>query len=207
MMPCASFGQLLLVDDGRAARPRIRRRRGARPGPLRQSRRAAAATPAAASVSPAGWPSVSLTALKRSRSSRNTEQRCLRRDRADQRIVERPAQDLAVGKAGQRILARQPVELDFRLAHLGQVGGEAAEAEEAADFVVDRPARDRPPDFVLGLGPDDEVLEGDVRRQIETERPFRRRPAVGGLGRNQVGERAVDQVGWARGPGRRPRCR
>ena len=31
------------------------------------------------SVSPAGWPSVSFTALKRSRSRRKTEQRCLRR--------------------------------------------------------------------------------------------------------------------------------
>ena len=103
----------------------------------------------------------------------------MRRDRADQRVVERPAKGFAVGEAGQRVLAREPVELDLRLPHLGQVGSEAAKAEEAADLVVDRPAGDRPPDLILGLGADDQVLEGDVRRQIEAERPFRRRAAVG----------------------------
>ena len=112
--------------------------------------------------------------------------------RADQRVVERAPKHFAIGKPGQRILARQPVELDLRLAHLGQVGSEAAEAEEAADLVMHRPARDRPPDLVLGLGADDQVLERDVRRQVETERPFRRRAAVRRLGRNEVGERAVE---------------
>ena len=116
-------------------------------------------------------------------------------NRADQSIVERAAKRFAVGEAGQRVLPGEPIELDLRLAHLGQVGGEAAEAEEAADLVVDGPAGDRPPDLVLGLGPDDQILEGDVRGQIEAERPFRGRASVGGLGRDQVGEGPVEQVG------------
>ncbi len=84
-------------------------------------------------------------------------------DGAHQRIVECPAKRLAVGEPGQRVLAREPVELDFRLAHLGQVGGESAESEETPDLVVHRPARDRPPRLVLGLGANDQVLEGDMR--------------------------------------------
>ena len=102
-------------------------------------------------------------------------------DCAHQCIVERPAKRLAVGKSRQRILAREPVELDFRLAHLGEVGGEAAETEETADLVMDRPASDRPPDFVLRLGADDQVLECDVGGEIEAKRPLRRCASVGGF--------------------------
>jgi hypothetical protein len=40
---------------------------------------------------------------------------------ADQSIVKRPAKGLSVGQAGQGILTRQPVQLDFRLPHLGKV--------------------------------------------------------------------------------------
>ena len=116
-------------------------------------------------------------------------------DRAHQSIVERAAKRFAIGEARQRILAREAVELDLRLAHLGQVGSEAAKAEEMAELVVHRPARDRPPDLVLGLGADNEILERDVRRKIESERPFRGRAAVGGFGRNKVGERPLEQVG------------
>ncbi len=82
---------------------------------------------------------------------------------SDQGIVERPSKHFAIGEAGQRILLREPVELDLRLPHLGEVGGEAAEAEEPADLIVDRTTGDRPPDLVLGLGSDDQVLEGNVR--------------------------------------------
>ena len=95
--------------------------------------------------------------------------------RADQGIVQRAAKGFAVGKAGQRILPGKPVELDLRLPDLGQVGCEAAVAEEASDLVMDGTAGDRPPDLVLGLRPDDEVLKGHVRQQIEAERPFRSR--------------------------------
>ena len=66
-------------------------------------------------------------------------------------------------EAGKRVLPRKPVELNLRLAHLGQVGGKSTETEEAADFVMNRPAGQRPPDLVLGLGSDDQVLEGNVR--------------------------------------------
>src|SRR5260221_10932215 len=75
-------------------------------------------------------------------------------DGADQGIVERPAEGLPVSETSECVLARKPVELDLGLAHLGQVGGEATEAEETADLVVYRPARQRPPGFVLGLGAD-----------------------------------------------------
>ena len=116
-------------------------------------------------------------------------------DRADEGVVERAAKSFAVGEPGQRVLTRKPVELDLGLPHLGQVGGEAAKAEEAAHFVVDRTAGDRPPDLVLGLGPDDEILKRNVRRKIETESPFGGRASVGGFGRNEVGERPLEQVG------------
>ena len=59
-------------------------------------------------------------------------------DRADQRIVERPAKRLAVGEAGQRILPREAVELDLRLAHFREIGSKAAEAEKAPDLVMHR---------------------------------------------------------------------
>ena len=116
-------------------------------------------------------------------------------DRADECVVERPAKSFAVGKPRKRVLARQPVEFDLRLPHLGQVGGEAAKAEEVAELIVHRPSRDRPPDLVLSLGSDDEVLERNMRRKIETESPFRGRASVGGFGRNEVSERPLEQVG------------
>ena len=116
-------------------------------------------------------------------------------DCAHQGIVERPAKGFAVGEASQRILAREPVELDLGLPHLGQVGSKAAKAEEVAELIVHRPARDRPPDLVLGLGADNEVLERDVRRQIEAKRPFGSCAAVGSVGRDEVGERPFEQIG------------
>ena len=126
--------------------------------------------------------------------------------RADQSVVERPAQRFAVGEAGQRILAREPVELDLRLAHLGQVGCKAAKAEEAADIVVNRTARDRPPDLVLGLGPDDEVLKGDVRRQIEAEGALRRRlPSAVSVEMRSVNGRSSRSAGSR--PSASRRCR
>ena len=64
-------------------------------------------------------------------------------DRGEQCVVERAAKHFAIGEPGQRILPRQPVELDLRLAHLGQIGCEAAEPEEAADAVMNRLAGNR----------------------------------------------------------------
>src|SRR6185295_18381742 len=83
-------------------------------------------------------------------------------NRAKQRIIQCPAKHFPVGKAGERILPRKSIELHLRLPHLGQVGCKAAEAEEATDFVVDRAAGDRPPNLILGLGPDDQVLKSDM---------------------------------------------
>ena len=39
-----------------------------------------------------------------------------------------------------RAMGREPVQLDLRLAHLGQVRREAAEAEEMAELIVHRPS-------------------------------------------------------------------
>src|SRR5947207_11969617 len=86
---------------------------------------------------------------------------------AHQRIVERAAKGLAIGQPGQRVLTRKAIELDFRLAHLGEVGGEPAETEESADLVMHRPARKRPADLILGLGAKDQVLERYGGGQIE----------------------------------------
>src|SRR4030095_5478964 len=96
-------------------------------------------------------------------------------NRSHQSVVERSAQRFPVGEAGERILPRKPVELDLRLAHLGKVRREATEAEEMAELVVHRPPGDRPPDLILGLGANDQVLKSNVRGEIEAERPFRSR--------------------------------
>src|SRR6059058_4202310 len=63
-----------------------------------------------------------------------------------------------------------------------------------AELVVHWPTRDRPPNLILGLGADNEVLKRDVRRQIETTRPFRSRASVGSVRRDTVGERPLEQV-------------
>ena len=59
---------------GRAAPPRTRRRRAGRPGPPRRSPMVSRWATCFSSASPIGWPSVSLTFLKRSRSIRNKAQ-------------------------------------------------------------------------------------------------------------------------------------
>lgn len=63
-------------------------------------------------------------------------------NRAHERVVKRSAKRFAVREARQRILFCKPIEFDLRLAHFGKVGGEAAEAEETADLVVDGAASD-----------------------------------------------------------------
>ena len=55
-----------------------------------------------------------------------------------QRLVERLAHHRAVGQAGQRIEAREPGDFLLGAALLGEVGADAAEAEEAAALVEDR---------------------------------------------------------------------
>src|SRR4051794_21699838 len=90
-----------------------------------------------------------------------------------QRIVERAPKRLAVGETRQGVLPSETVEFDLGLADFRQVRRKAAIAEKTANLVVNRAAGDGPPDFVLGLGPDDEVLKRDVGRQIEAQSPFR----------------------------------
>src|SRR4029453_18267470 len=101
---------------------------------------------------------------------------------AQQRIVQCPAKHFPVGEAGERILPRKPIELYFRLPHLSQVRGKAAEAEEAPYFIVNGPAGDRPPDLILGLGAYDQILKGDMGREIEAERALRCGISLFGVG-------------------------
>jgi hypothetical protein len=124
-------------------------------------------------------------------------------NRADESIVQCTAKGLSVSEPGKRVLPGEAIKLDLRLPNLGQVRCEAAVAEKASDLVMHRAAGNRPPDLVLGFRPNDEILESDVRQQIETERPFRGRACVRRFGRNQVGERTVEQV--ARFTPERPR--
>ena len=86
-----------------------------------------------------------------------------------QRFVERLAHHRAVGQAGQRIEPREARNLALGLALLGEVGADAAKAEEAAALVEDRIARKRPVDVLLARRADDHVGEGEAGRKVEAE--------------------------------------
>ena len=75
---------------------------------------------AISSRSPRGWPSVSLTCLNWSRSMKCTAH-CCPRAHARQRVFHAVAQDGAVRQAGQRVVARQVVDLAPRRLALGDV--------------------------------------------------------------------------------------
>ena len=125
------------------------------------------------SASPIGWPSVSLTFLKRSRSIRNRAQPPAAPLLVLQRLVERAAHQHPVGQAGQRIIFGEAVDLVLGAALLGQIGADAAEAEEAAMLVEARRARQRPPDFGAGVGAHGDVGEGQAGGEVEAQRALR----------------------------------
>ena len=115
--------------------------------------------------------------------------------RVAQRLVERLAHHRAVGQAGQRIEPGEPVDLLLGAALLGEVGADAAEAEEAAAIVEDRVARQRPVDVLLARRPDDDVGEGEAGGQVEAERlALLDDSASIGVDRQQIGELAAEQL-------------
>src|SRR2546428_486477 len=63
-----------------------------------------------------------------------------------QGFIKRLPHHRAVGQAGQRIEAGEARDLALRPALLGEVGADAAEAEEAPALIEDRVARKRPMD-------------------------------------------------------------
>ena len=87
-----------------------------------------------------------------------------------QRFVERLPHHRAVGQAGQRIEPGEARNLALRAALLGQVGADAAKAEEPPALVEDRIARQRPVNVLLARRADDHVGEGEAGRQMEAER-------------------------------------
>ena len=114
--------------------------------------------------------------------------------RVAQRLVERLAHHRPVGQAGQRIEAGEPRDFLLGPALLGQVGADAAEAEEAPAIVEDRIARERPMHVLVACRADDHVGEREARRQVEAE-GLALLDGIQALGvdRQQIGELASEQ--------------
>ena len=90
--------------------------------------------------------------------------------------------------------ARRMISL-LGLALLGEVGADAAEAEEAAALVEDRVAGQRPVDVLLACRADDDVGEGEARRKMEAERlALLERSRTCRVDRQQIGELAAEQL-------------
>ena len=107
MIRSATARQRSRVAHRRARRSRIRRRRAGRPGrprrPTASSRRATSTS----NWSPIAWPSVSLTSLKRSRSTSSSAQPLCSSPLRQHRFFEQFAHQQAVGEPGQRIAPRR----------------------------------------------------------------------------------------------------
>ena len=115
--------------------------------------------------------------------------------RVAQRFVERLAHHRAVRQSGQRVEPGEARDLLLGPALLGEVGADAAEAEEAAAIVEDRVARQRPVHVLLAGRANDHVGEGEARRQVEAQRLalfHRVRDVV--VDRQQIGELAAEQL-------------
>ena len=100
--------------------------------------RPAAWRPRCSTASPLGWPNVSLTGLKPSRSRNMIAQGTLPAVAARQRLAEQLADPAAVGQAGQHVHIGEVGQPLLGLADLGDVGADAAEALEPAGDVDDR---------------------------------------------------------------------
>ena len=87
-----------------------------------------------------------------------------------QRFIEGLAHHRAIGQAGQRIEAGEAGDLALGTALLGEVGSDAAKAEEAPALVENRIPGKRPVDVLLARRPDDNVGEGEAGGQMEAQR-------------------------------------
>jgi hypothetical protein len=99
---------------------------------------------ARSTASPFGWPKVSLTGLKPSRSRKRIAQGRWTLRRAE-RLAEQLADAAAVREAGEHVHVGKVGQPLLRLAHLGDVASDSAEAFEPAGRIDDRIARDRDP--------------------------------------------------------------
>ena len=112
----------------------------------------------------------------------------LPRGRAAQRLAEQLADPAAVGKAGQDVDVGEMGQALLRLADLGDVGADAAEAFETAGGVDDRVAGDRDP------------ARAARRLELHLERVerllFEQHPAKLGMAAEQRGKRMADAAGW-----------
>ena len=108
--------------------------------------------------------------------------------RAAQRLAEQLADAAAVGQARQHVDVGEMGQPLLRLADLGDVGADAAEALEAAGGVDDRVARDRDP------------ARAARRLQLHLERVerllFEQHAAELGMAAEQGGQRMADAAGW-----------
>ena len=185
--------QPVAIVDRRAAPPGIRRRRAGRPARDRR--------PPASAAAP--------TCLQQRIADRmaervvdvlepveiDQEQRAARAAPvAAQRLVERLAHPQAVGQAGQASNSASRVISASDAALLGEVGADAAEAQEAAVLVEDRRARDRPP----AIAARSRSPGGPNSSENDGARSKGGRPSV----RSVSGRRAID-----RGTARSARCR
>ena len=153
MMRCASDGGVGRLGDRRPAGWRTRRRPCARSCRSRAPARAGGRPPSFSSLSPAGWPSVSLTFLKWSRSSRWTATISPRLTRVSA-CSSRSLSSTRLAQAGQRIVQRHVRDLGLRAAPLGDVhvgGDEAAVVERHAAHLQHRAVRTRSRSSRIGL--------------------------------------------------------
>ena len=113
---------------------------------------------------------------------------------AAQRLVEGLAHHHPVGQRSQRIELREPGNFALRSALLGQVGANAAKAEEAAAVVENGIARERPVDVLVARRSDHHVGKGKAGGQIEAERSFLAERIAGGVpDRQEIVELPAEQ--------------
>jgi hypothetical protein len=149
-------------------------------------------------ASPLGWPNVSLTGLKPSRSRNMIAQGTLPTGRAGQRLAEQLAHPAAIGKAREHVHVGEVGEALLGAADLGDVRADAAEALELAGHVDDRVAGERDPagaapglQLHLEIGERLAVEQGAAERAVAAER---RRERMA----DQLARRAAEQAGHSR---------
>ena len=86
-----------------------------------------------------------------------------------ERFVKRLAHHRPIGQSGQRVEAGEAADFALGLALFGEVRADSAETQEAAAFVEDRIAGQRPVNVLFACWPHDHVGEGEARRKMEAE--------------------------------------
>src|SRR3546814_742407 len=114
---------------------------------------------------------------------------------AFERAFEQIGDVAPVRQAGQRVIARQLVDLALRPLLVGQVGAAAAKPLELAEFIADRLAGNRPPAFLAGHRRlHRQFLERRARRQAEPQRALLALVPADALA-DDVGKGMAEQMG------------